>query len=241
MNNETFFNEIYINYFNEKEALNNRILYAIEELNKIQFNNKNRALDLGAGHGAYTFALADIGFSEIIAIDYSEKLLKCLQSEIKRNQTIKTINADFNKLSELELNKFEFVNITGDSILYVENKNDISGLLNNVFNLLSPKGLLFIEFRDFSKTEEILSRFRVIQQTDDISKIIAINYEDEFVYTVDLINRKVNGRWVFEKGMNKKVRVSKGEMIEILEYIGFEIVNNFEQNGLVKLLSKRSN
>ncbi len=68
-----------------------------------------------------------------------------------------------------------------------------------------------------------------------------MHYERDFIYTIDLVHRKENEKWVFEKGMNKKLRISKNEMIDILQAQGFNISIQNENKGNIKLLCGLTN
>lgn len=239
MTNQTFFNTIYLNDYIDDANFENRLCKVQNELKELPFLAKRRALDLGAGPGVYSFALSNLGFNEVVAIDYSQKLLDLILERKTPSHNIEIINADLHKLDELSLGEFDFINITGDTVLYLNEKKHIKDLLEVVFSLLKDHGIFYIQFRDFSKEEELLDRFKVTNQSDNYNKIISMNYDKDFIFTVDLVNRKVDGEWIFEKGMNKKIRISKIEMKNILQDVGFDIVMLADDHENIKLLCSK--
>src|SRR5581483_1514298 len=57
------------------------------------------AVDLGAGSGFQSIALADLGFKRVVAIDTSPKLLAELRA-IQGTRPVETVQSDMTRLSE---------------------------------------------------------------------------------------------------------------------------------------------
>jgi len=101
------------------------------------------ALDIGCGGGVFTFELCHYPFSEIYALDISEKMLSVVEHERKRRgiTNVKTIKSDVEKLP-FEDNSFDFIISVGVMECLKEQKKALA----EMYRVLKPGGTLYIRW-----------------------------------------------------------------------------------------------
>ena len=98
-------------------------------------------LDLGSGNGQNSIKAAKIA-NKVIGIEIDEDLLKIAQS-IKKQKKVKNVEFTQGNLED----KLPYKNITFDKILFIdvlEHLNNRAQILNEVYRVLKPKGLIMI-------------------------------------------------------------------------------------------------
>src|SRR5690606_12976547 len=104
-----------------------------------------KAIDLGAGHGIQSVALARLGFS-VTAIDFNQTLL----SELIVNAgqlPIHTVEDDILNLLHYRSHSPELIVCCGDTITHLDSKNTIDSLIQQAYTILEPDGKLLLTFR----------------------------------------------------------------------------------------------
>src|SRR5260370_29457209 len=89
---------------------------------------RGMVVDLGSGSGFQTVALAEMGYSPVLAVDTSQSLLKELQSH-GDNLSVQTICNDLLKLSEfVSPATAKAVVCMGDTITHLGSKDEVEEL-----------------------------------------------------------------------------------------------------------------
>ena len=103
----------------------------------------NRAIDIGCGGGVFTFELCRYPFSEVYALDISEKMLAALEDEKKRRgiKKVKTVKSDVEKLP-FDDNSVDFIVSVG----VMECLKDQRKALAEMRRVLKPGGTLYIRW-----------------------------------------------------------------------------------------------
>lgn len=145
MDNFSYFSKIYIqNFLENREGLANRIIKAKNVLKKIELTNtQHTALDLGCGSGAYSLALCDLGFSKIHAVDYCTEVF---HPSLKADNRIQTHLMDIRLIDDSMFQDMDLILCTGDTILYLNNIEEISQLFSHVNKILNHEGVFLLEF-----------------------------------------------------------------------------------------------
>ncbi|MDC7219776.1 MAG: methyltransferase domain-containing protein [Spirochaetales bacterium] len=236
MTNKTYFSQIYGQDFSEDDkAFQNRLSKAKAELEKLNLSGKTSALDLGCGPGAYSLALAQLGFEEVHGVDYCDNLF---HNDMMSHPLIKTHVMDLRELSRLEVLKTDLILLMGDTVLYLDNLEQLENLFIQIAKRLNSKGIFLLEFRDFSVERPLLDRFVTTKSRDNFIKNVGLVYEEDYVYTIDVINKRVGDEWITEKGENRKLRISPGKMQSLMEGAGFTIHHISNNSDKVTLLGK---
>jgi SAM-dependent methyltransferase len=198
------------------------------------------AVDLGSGSGFQTVALAEMGYSPVLAVDTSQSLLKELQSH-NNNLSIQTICNDL-----LNLSKFvspatvkAFV-CMGDTITHLSSKAAVEELLHLVFKALVPDGQFVLSYRDLSAEATGLDRF--IPVYSDEGKVMTCFLEfdrPDAVLVHDLVYSREGEQWLFEKSNYRKLRLPLDWLENAMVRVGFTVQRG-QAGRLIRLIGQRS-
>jgi SAM-dependent methyltransferase len=235
MDNFTYFSNTYIQSFSGTEELfSSHITKAIKDLDEMVFTEKGIAVDLGCGPGAYSLALANLGFSTIHAIDFCNQIF---HQDLLANNSVETHTLDIRQIDNLDLFDCDFILCTGDTILYMNDESEVLKLIAWISRALKSQGLVLFEFRDFSMELPIIERFKTTKVSTHFIKNIGLVYDEQFIHTVDVINKKVNEKWVTIKGQSKKLRLSFNQIQKLLESNGLKIANSTNINAKIRIVA----
>jgi SAM-dependent methyltransferase len=181
--------------------------------NLIQSNDTKTALDLGAGHGIQSVALAEQGF-DVIAVDFSEKLLSELKSNAN-NLPITPLNDDIRKVKQFA-EKPDLIACCGDTLSHLSSKEEVEILIADIANALNDNGKVILSFRDYSVA--LTGTHRFIPVKSDERKILTciLDYEDDFVHVTDLLHEKINDVWHQKVSTYRKVRLTTKDVMNFL-------------------------
>lgn len=198
---------------------------------------RDRALDLGAGPGTHSVALAGLGY-QVTAVDLSKDLL----GELKRRchgLNVQTIESDMRVLRGRVMPGFALAVCLGDTLSHLPSLDDVDLFLKEVWAMLSAGGQLLLGFRDLTSVLEGTDRFIPLAATD--TRIMTCFVEDrgEKVEVHDLIHRLVDGEWTLHKGSYSKLRLGQNTVRAQLKSVGYEIVHASTEQGLVKILARK--
>ncbi|MBB2166611.1 class I SAM-dependent methyltransferase [Gluconacetobacter sp. 1b LMG 1731] len=184
---------------------------------------KGIAVDLGCGPGYQSFALIDMGYNAVIAVDTSADLL----AELKKARTdsqVKTVLADLRDFPMLvEQDSADAIVCMGDTLTHLDERSDVSKLYRDAYAALAPGGRFVLTFRDLSQELTGLDRFLSVRADDQRVMTCVLEYEPECVIVNDLIHVREESGWIFQKSRYRKLRLSPSEQVAELKRIGFTI------------------
>ena len=108
-----------------------------------------KALDLGAGSGIQTVALADLGF-RVVSLDSSEALLRELRERTSGREVRTMLDDMRNAEAYAAEGPFEVAVCMGDTLSHLESFDEVSALVGDVYGVLEEGGKLILEFRDYT-------------------------------------------------------------------------------------------
>ncbi len=185
------------------------------------------AIDLGCGSGFQSLALAELGFSRVVAIDTSAKLLTELQTR-SAGFPIHTVCSDLDALRELvEPQSADVAVCMGDTLTHLPSKTAVSKLFSDAYRALQLGGLLVLTFRDLTPTTSGLDRF--IPVRSDAHRIMTCFLECESSETVvvhDLIHVRNGSEWTLHKSSYRKLRLAPDWVCGELAAAGFRVERN---------------
>jgi SAM-dependent methyltransferase len=194
------------------------------------------AVDLGCGPGFQTIALAELGFSPVVAIDTSAELLAELRSHAG-SQPVRTEKADLRDLPVIvQAGQATVIVCMGDTLTHLPEKSDVSALFGNVFDRLQKGGVFVITYRDLTK--ELLGTDRFIPVRSDEQKIMTCFLEFEnpdSVVVHDLVHTRQDSGWSLNKSSYKKLRLGIEWVREELSKAGFHILSEDLSGRLIAL------
>ncbi|MGV8139067.1 MAG: class I SAM-dependent methyltransferase [Mangrovibacterium sp.] len=209
------------------------------EENNITPQHTASAIDLGAGNGIQTIALAKLGF-KVTAIDFTEQLLAELR-EKARTLPVSVVNDDIRNLKTHAHLRPELIVCWGDTITHLESHSEIEQFFSDASGILSPKGKLVLSFRDYSKALHNTQRF--IPVKSDANRILTcvLEYFEDKVRVTDLLHELENDRWKQKTSSYYKTRLSKETAIKLLESSWFRLLYEQQEGGIIKLIGEKYN
>ena len=183
------------------------------------------AVDLGCGSGFQTIALAQLGFSPVIAIDTSSELLDELRSHIN-GLPIQIENADLKGLPGIvSAGQATVIVCMGDTLTHLASKGEVGALFRVVFNGLRPGGVFIITYRDLTKELHGTDRFIPIRSDDNKIMTCFLEFENaESVVVHDLVYSRHGEGWSLNKSSYLKLRLGIDWICQELSKAGFTIV-----------------
>lgn len=205
--------------------------------NEIKPENNGKAIDLGAGNGIQSIALAEIGFN-IKAVDFSEKLLSELNERVG-NMPIELVLDDIKNVKAIANTSVELIICCGDTISHLDQFSQLDELLQDCFDSLLPNGHLILTFRDYSVALTDTDRFIPVKSDDNKILTCVIDYSDETICVTDLLYEKEGGAWKQKISSYNKLRIRTGYIIDKAKSIGFNMIKNENRNRMTHLIVKK--
>ncbi|HEY4784768.1 MAG TPA: class I SAM-dependent methyltransferase [Bacteroidales bacterium] len=203
----------------------------------IKPNGSKSAIDLGAGNGIQTIALAELGFN-VTAIDFNNQLLNELQARINKFP-IDVVNDDIRFVSKYAGKNPELIVCCGDTLPHLSSHDAILKLLKDVFDILNTQGKIVLTFRDYST--ELTDTNRFISVKSDSQRILTcfLEYFEDKIRVTDLLHEYENGKWVQKVSSYYKTRISKDLVIEYLRKTGFGIILDKVENRMITIIGQK--
>ena len=189
-----------------------------------------KALDLGAGSGIHTVALADLGF-RVVSLDSSEALLRELRERTSGREVRTMLDDMRNAEAYAAEGPFEVAVCMGDTLSHLESFDEVSALVGDVYGVLEEGGKLILEFRDYTAELRGVDRAIPVRLDEDRIMVTFLEYEPLHVNVHDVVFLKRAGGWSSQKSAYKKLRVGTERVVESLEHVGFRAVETREDRG----------
>jgi SAM-dependent methyltransferase len=208
--------------FEDKVAEQRRILE--EVLPSGEGAARRLAVDLGAGPGFQSVALAELGFSQVVAVDTSEILLKELEAH-RGSHAIETVHGDLLRLQEIVAEgQANAIVCMGDTLTHLGSRDEVEQLLLKAYNVLASGGSLILTFRDLTADLQGIDRFLPIRSDTDRIMTCFLEFESpERLRVHDLIHVRESGGWKLEKSSYSKLRLAPEWVTQRLLDRGFSI------------------
>jgi SAM-dependent methyltransferase len=184
---------------------------------------RGTALDLGSGPGFQSIALAQLGFSPVIAMDTSAELLDELRAH-RGHYPIEIVESDLSSLDVLEMGGEATVAVCmGDTLTHLDSKESVRRLFAAVLLKLVRGGRFAITYRDLSVALAGPDRFLPVRSDDEKIMTCFLEYESEHVVVNDIVHVREAQGWRMEKSSYRKLRLSAAWVAEALCDEGFRI------------------
>ena len=206
------------------------------ENHKIYPQNTKIAIDLGAGHGIQSVALANLGF-EVNAIDFSTKLLGELELNAGR-KPIRIFEDDIRNIHEYKDLNPELIVCCGDTLPHLNSKKEVEKLINDSRSILSEKGKLILSFREYSTELKGNDRFIPVKSDHDRILTCILDYQTETLNVTDLLYEKTTTGWKQKISSYNKVRITTAEIVRFIENSGMKITFNETINRMQTIIAE---
>lgn len=183
---------------------------------------KGTAVDLGSGPGFQSIALAELGYSPVIAVDNSHDLLAELKARTG-SYDIEIREGDITELDSVALpENVSVIVCMGDTLTHLPSKESVRQFFADVFRKLAPSGVFVLTYRDLTGELTGTDRFLPVQADDTRIMICFLEYKTSETVTVhDLIYVRAEDVWRLNKSSYEKLRLASSWVMDALRNTGF--------------------
>ena len=198
------------------------------------------AMDLGSGPGVQSIALAELGYSPVIAVDSSHRLLAELQSR-KGTYAIETREGDITRLDSFTLpERASVIVCMGDTLTHLASKESVQELFAFVFQRLAAGGVFVLTYRDLTLELKGVDRFLPVQADDTRIMTCFLEYTTPDAVTVhDLLYLRCEGGWRLNKSSYQKLRLASRWVADALRNVGFIHIRETPAGRLLMLVAQK--
>ncbi len=195
------------------------------------------AVDLGAGSGLHSLALARAGW-KVTAIDFCEPLLRELQDNAQ-GKDIHTVNDDILNLNRYAAGTADLIVCAGDTLTHLEKQQDVINLIETCFKGLKTGGYLYLAFRDY--TQELTGNARFIPVKSDDYQILTcfLEFNEEHILVSDILYKKTGGEWKLNVSSYPKLKLNPERIGEVLSESGLTVLRNLRSNNLLTITAQK--
>lgn len=201
------------------------------------------AVDLGCGPGPQSLALAELGFSPVLAVDTSRALLDELSGLTHRAgyaSAVRPVLADLRgALTEhARPSSVAAVVCMGDTLPHLPAKQDVTELLRETARALAPGGQLVLSYRDLTSPRVGTDRFLPVRAAEDRIMTCFLEYvDDDTVMVHDLIHARSGGTWHQQVSSYPKLRMSGTWLAGQCQEAGLEIQHSTTGPGGLSIIT----
>lgn len=160
---------------------------------KKRLGKRKKVLDLAAGTGNYSIALAELG-CKVTAVDLDEQMIYSLNRKACREKLdIKAYLMDMKDIDSLKGEKYDLILCIGNSIVHLDSLEEIKELINKMYSLLNDNGILIIQTVNYDRILKYnVKQLPIIDRSEKGVK---------FIRKYDFKNNKVlfNGRLIVDE------------------------------------------
>ncbi len=202
-------------------------------------SGRGAAVDLGAGPGTQSLALAQLGY-DVLAIDTSQKLLDELSAQAHSTDlSVRTSCADLRAFREHCASPVAVVVCMGDTLTHLDAEADAEKLFADVHQALEPDGRLVLTYRDLSTPLQGLDRFIPVRSTESTIFTCALEYDDGGVTVNDLVYERKGDAWKLHKSSYRKLVLSFDWVCRQLERNSFSLDFAESERSWVTIVARK--
>jgi SAM-dependent methyltransferase len=179
-------------------------------------------LDLGCGPGFHARSLAESG-KRVVAVDNNEELLREL-GEVCSGLEVVPVRAE---LSDVEryasMGPFTTILCVGDTLTHLRSLYVVDELIDDLSGLLSPGGMLILEFREQPKDLSGQDTVLTLRAERDRIMQCVLHFEPECVWVTDVVHEWTDGKWHVMKSSYPKLRLSAARIIVRATAAGLQV------------------
>ena len=195
------------------------------------------ALDLGAGLGLHSVALAKRGF-QVTAIDSCGVILEELRS-YATGLSINVVDADILTFPAHVSSPCDVIICLGDTLTHLSTFEGVDTLLREAAAALSARGLFAVTFRDYvSKTLEGNDRYILVRRDEHRILSCFLEYGSEHVTVHDILTQREAEHWVRRVSSYPKLRLAPERVISRLEDLGLAARQETAPSGMVRIVAR---
>lgn len=195
------------------------------------------AVDLGAGCGYGSLALAGAGFS-VTAVDFCEPMLAILRQNAG-NLPIITLRADILDFPSWSGHSPRVITCLGDTITHLADMESVSSLLVQCSRELAAGGRLIISFRDYSGEPVGSVTIMPVRRNETRIFICRLLHGTSHVMVTDILYTRKAGSWKRIAGSYMKLIIPPDAFRAVLAGIGFLIESEEMTDGFFSIIARK--
>lgn len=212
----------------------------VELLTRLNIAPGALAVDLGAGSGFQSMALADLGFENVLALDTSARLLQELRSNCG-NRSVAPIQDDMlNIARHVGPGTADTVVCMGDTLTHLPQRDLVPRLFAAVSAALRRDGQFVVTYRDLSTELDGVDRFIPVRSTADKIMTCFLEYHPDVVLVHDLVYMREEGAWRLAKSSYPKLRLAVDEVRRELAQAGLHVFAAEQVRGMSVLAAQKT-
>ncbi len=180
---EDFYNKIAETYdwlFSDRKKIMQDQMEALVPI--LRKNNVKKILDCACGTGMQSIGLIKEDF-QVLSSDLSQGMIdQAISNAMEEGINLETVQADFRELSQKFRGPFDAIVCMGNSLPHLLSDNEIKIALSSMYQLITKKGLVVIEIRNFDELFWTQKRFIPIRVNAEHN-----NYLVTILYVIDEI------------------------------------------------------
>lgn len=196
------------------------------------------AVDLGAGFGMHSIALAERGF-EVIAVDSCSTLVGELES-IRRDLPIRPVLGALEFFAEHLTGRPELILCMGDTLTHLKNESTVQKLVETIADVIEPGGRFITTFRDYTRVLEGAHRFIPVRADADRILTCFLEYSESHVKVHDILIEREGSGWTTTVSAYPKLRILLDRFQALLRARGFTVECSAGPAGMVQFSAFRS-
>ena len=190
-----------------------------------------KALDLGAGHGVHSFALAKLGF-HVEAVDNCAPIMESIKAN-KGTYNIRLTVKDMR--THRPLVPCDVITCMGDTLAHLGSWEEVSTFAAHLHTILKPSGFVVVSFRDFSADLKGSSRGVLVRSDDKRIFDCVMVFSAGFIDVVDCIHEKTSSGWTLRTSGYRKLRLTTEEVVKTFKARGLTVASQESSNGIIRL------
>ena len=196
-----------------------------------------KALDLGAGLGLHSLALAKRGFS-VTAIDSCRVLLDELRGRAA-GLPITVVHGDMLEFRSHEPDRCDVIICMGDTLTHLPSFAAVESLLNSIAGALTEQGMFAATFRDYASSPPAGTERYILVKRDE-SRILTcfLEYGTEHVTVHDVLTQREDDRWIQRESSYPKLRLAPEQVLAKLEALGLSARRETAPSGMVRIVAR---
>ncbi len=199
--------------------------------------NNHGAIDLGAGCGYQSIALADLGYT-VTAVDFSGALLEELRQHAG-NLPVETIEGDLREYSRWSGRRPALITCMGDTLPHLSSPAEAEDLIRHCFRELDSGGKLVLSLRDYSREQAGEIVLIPVQRDRDRIFLCRLEYLPGTVVVRDILYSRRTGLWKRTAGQYIKIRLAPDVLARMLTGAGFVVEDLSAEEEMIVCIARK--
>ena len=194
------------------------------------------ALDLGAGPGLHSAALARSGF-RVLAIDSCAVLLDTLRERCQ-GLPVQAVRDDLAAFAGHLDGPAAVILCLGDTLTQLPSLAAVHALFDAVRDALAPGGVFAASFRDYVSTElQGDARYILVKRDEERVLTCCLAYGPEHVTVQDILTERQDSQWVQTVSSYAKLRLAPVAIAQALTERGLSARVETAPAGMVRVIA----